>query len=656
MGVVFYMTKDQEKRVLLNLIDLCQEQANGKYNPEDFAHLVQGSLLGGTSENLTNIKWNRLVLSLQKLSQLQDSELKEVQARVLRKEIYQKILPDIHVAASDLDCFDEADEKIKTLFDAFGIKEKTKRPLRTQETIEIVKKRSLKKKIIGKISRLTVMLAKATLPDAETLEASKQEMMERLTGEFKSQLLTIDDLQGPPYEILDSDSAKVQGYKELLNVISHLQQAHNVLKNIESDTDSESYLAAFWEVKEAYDAFSNLSSNAQVIVEEFPDYFQEIKKGTDFINDHFSLEVPSFDVGDVIDALLENLSEPVARVLKGQKPPITSTENDAPQIAAIKELINATYQIQDAANLWRKGGLQNKTYAAWKAYKAYSAISSATPEMKTLINDNYAVFEPIISQAKGMFSGYDVNKLTDVKYLESVLGKNVGQMVNYLGPQHQKPNSVASLSIHIVNQLPNTIQALSQLVSGKEGIHYDFSLLNEDQIQYLGQNIDAFIKLTSNEQSTFNINPTIPLQNMGSLIKLQKILTELTKDGTSLSRESLERIVDWSENDLPDLLIWLDCVETELYLKQGTLTSAVQAPLVTLESLIDTRNLTTVANKVEKSVSGALINRDEILLKRVQASDNIQNQLRDDLQQIIAEKKRFNKYLSELVMPNMYMI
>lgn len=316
------------------------------------------------------------------------------------------------------------------------------------------------------------------------------------------------------------------------------------------------------------------------------------------------------------------LAQPLTERLVSEKKgvPFLYIDNDPPQIAAIKKVVNCLYHAEQAAIAWEKTNYSSAWQKAVSApktlsmlnqlYKAVALLNDATPEIQTIVTNNYAILNPVFSSAYEIIQSYGWSpQMSDNEVIasaNSVLDANEDAVMvtgNILSDREEALNA-SGASSESNNPLISVFTNLSQLLN----VVADLQQPNLSTIE---------------QRSKFEIMhhlleklDTIPFMNQLSLAgagdsmafkRLMDWLALIDDDDVDFTQKSMQGYITWANNYLPSFINYVDQLEQTNYLKSGLLSkdlfsalnrvkdTLAESPLtfneklITVESLAKTR-------------------------------------------------------------------
>lgn len=275
----------------------------------------------------------------------------------------------------------------------------------------------------------------------------------------------------------------------------------------------------------------------------------------------------------LLQKLQNTLANPLAKSLKPQNNglPFLDSSEDAPQLAAIKKLINSLYRVELAVVNWHSrkkssplGGLaaaHQGMAALSQIYKAFELLTDVSPEVQYFINEHRELLHPLILEANSLLKYYGLNRQIGFLEISKQAGSILGQGVSFLQP-NKKISQTASL-VTFVAGLPSLIHKISTSLGVKEQGPDKNTNLAPGKIE----DISSFLEFLIEE----NISFSKFFKGPGALIGLYELYNLSVEEIPQFQKSTITYYQQWLENHYADLLCLLDEMETHNYLKPGSL-------------------------------------------------------------------------------------
>lgn len=278
--------------------------------------------------------------------------------------------------------------------------------------------------------------------------------------------------------------------------------------------------------------------------------------------------------GLLLQALKTQLDDLVAEKLIPQPSgvPFVDFEKDPPQIATLKKVINCLYHAEEAFKSWESidtSTLLGKAKAAPKLihaltqiYKSLGLLDEASPEIRSVIADNYHLLEPLFTQAYAIVqeSGW-LSEFMEMDVTDKA-SKVIFQGMDLLGPDVDK--------WHDTHPLVDAFSKISKLVE-------TISTLQEKDMP--GKEKEQAVELIRALLDDLDNNPFISklsisdFEDSKAIKDLLEWFKNIQDDGFDFSKKSIKQYVSWANHYLPTLIAFADQLERQNYLKPGSLSA-----------------------------------------------------------------------------------
>ncbi len=273
------------------------------------------------------------------------------------------------------------------------------------------------------------------------------------------------------------------------------------------------------------------------------------------------------------------LSEPLSVSLLEQQEegvPFINIDDDAPQIAALKKMINSLYYAEAAIKIWQEIDTSttfNKLAAAHQGlaalsqlYKSLQLFTEVSSEGQNLIRENYDLIKPVISCAKDMIGeGQWASQFKGMEWVKT-MGSTLGQIVASGQSPPDDKTQTASL-VNLLSELPAVMNNMANLAGADEEVSASSLRISQERIDAISKVLELLFEENSSLLNIFK-GP----QAILGLIELNK---KFQKETTNLQEATLRYYQEWLKDRYPDLLVMLDEIETRHYLKPGTLSGPI---------------------------------------------------------------------------------
>jgi hypothetical protein len=280
----------------------------------------------------------------------------------------------------------------------------------------------------------------------------------------------------------------------------------------------------------------------------------------------------------LLDKFKSTLSKPIADSLNPQENgvPFINIDNDPPQLAAIKKMINSLYFAESALKNWN--GMDTRTplskfaaahqgvAALSQVYKSLELLTQVTPEIQALLRDNYDLIEPVINGAKDLISQSGWISQLSAFDITAKLGSFLGQGINIVQPRSSSATQTASL-VQLLSGLPVIFNNITNAINPDEDLSADKLAISKKRVDAISEIFELFF-----EDNASFLNVFSGYSAIAGLMELNK---KIQSEGINLQESTIELYQQWVEKSYPQLLLMLDEVETRYYLKPGYLSAAI---------------------------------------------------------------------------------
>ncbi|MGC1181440.1 hypothetical protein [Legionella sp.] len=284
------------------------------------------------------------------------------------------------------------------------------------------------------------------------------------------------------------------------------------------------------------------------------------------------------------------LAEPLTKQLVPEKTgvPFLHVNDNPPQIAAIKKVINCLYHAEEAGKAWEKtnftSALQGVVTAPqtfsmlYQLYKSLAHLNEATPEIQSIILNNHELLSPIFSNAYKLIksSGWlpQFSQTEVVSSANKVLHAHENMVVESNNIPTNSPaaenNNFLISAFDALSELMNTVADLHQTTLSETERRSKFELMHAA--------LEKFEKIPFVNQ--------LSLKGIGDAQAFKSLMDWLTNinDNTDFMQKSMQNYIFWTNNHLPSLIIYIDELERNNYLKPGLLSSELTSALSRINS------------------------------------------------------------------------
>ncbi|VEB37326.1 protein SdhB [Legionella sainthelensi] len=281
----------------------------------------------------------------------------------------------------------------------------------------------------------------------------------------------------------------------------------------------------------------------------------------------------------LLQRLKTTLSAPLASQLHPQPTgePFINIENDPPQIAAIKKLINSMYHAENALKTW--DGIDTSTQlgkiaaahqgvaALSQVYKSIALIAEASSEVQNLVRENDDLIKPVFLEANKLVKQYGWASQFNAFDVTKKIGSIIGQWTNSVQTEKEHTSAI----IRLMTELPTLMNNLSSLMDPDVEKSVDRLRISERSIN----NINALYSLVIEENVSFgNV-----FKGINSIVGIIDLIRKIQKEGINLQETTIQFYQEWMQDRYPELMILLDKIETRHYLTPGLLSKPIALEL-----------------------------------------------------------------------------
>ncbi|MBL7478875.1 SdhB [Legionella bononiensis] len=282
----------------------------------------------------------------------------------------------------------------------------------------------------------------------------------------------------------------------------------------------------------------------------------------------------------LLNHLKSSLSAPLAQSLKPQSTgvPFVNFDNDPPQIAAIKRVINSMYYAESAIQIVNRMNTKSVSTidkmvlahqgmsAVSQVYKSVELLRDATPEVSRIIQNNYDYIVPMIKGAENLVQNTGWINQFNIQDVVKKTGSFLGRGLNLL--QSNDPNaSDSSTLIKMLSEVPIMLNSLSRTLDPN-------MIRDESKVKITQSQIDSITlvaeRLFENKGNLVNF-----YRGAHALVSFIELAKKLNHEGNRLQKNTIEAYQQWMERDYPQFISLLDELEVRNYLKPGLLSSTI---------------------------------------------------------------------------------
>lgn len=351
----------------------------------------------------------------------------------------------------------------------------------------------------------------------------------------------------------------------------------------------------------------------------------------------------------ILARLISNLSAPLARRLVPQEQgiPFVGIQDDPPQVAAVKKLINCLYHAESAMRTWQKMDKKDQStlnrialahqtvFVLSQIYKFIKLLNEASPELYRLYQDNYELLEPVLSQAKALIQENNWFSRFDSMELMKTAGQTIGDGLDFLKNPTSYVSGHTRTMVHFIAQLPQMIRGLSDQIANTEEPEWYHSSISSSQIDALSNTLELLIGSKAGGGNLLSL-PSAYKSFLG-------ILAEIKNESGHLNAVSVAKYNQWLKEHYPKMLLAIDEIECRNYLKPGTLSAPISQEIETLH-----QRLNTVLKKWPENETVPVITRpDEGASTRLLHFQKQQHRLSVALENINNRKKSATQFFAQ---------
>ncbi|MFC3909700.1 hypothetical protein ACFORL_11530 [Legionella dresdenensis] len=282
----------------------------------------------------------------------------------------------------------------------------------------------------------------------------------------------------------------------------------------------------------------------------------------------------------IVTHLEANLSDAVIEKIKFDLSalPYTDIKQDAPQVAAVKTLLNSLYYAEQIVN-----GLENKKAAlgnmvlspiqtaksCWNLYQTVCNFSVIISEAGGLLGPDIDLLQPVLTETLQLVE--QSAAWEQIKQFDAV--NNSGAMlaagINALKPA-PKASVQSTVIVEFANQIPGILNQINQALNNK-GESRNIGL---SQVQLDAMSRVADIAFDDKLMGNVSLNRFAKTAQ-----GLQELINQINTEKDSLTEETRAHFKSLLKQNISDLLCLLDEIECTNYLKAGILSNPLLAAL-----------------------------------------------------------------------------
>ncbi|WP_080335891.1 SdhB [Legionella pneumophila] len=284
----------------------------------------------------------------------------------------------------------------------------------------------------------------------------------------------------------------------------------------------------------------------------------------------------------LLNKFKNTLSPALADSLDPQKNgvPFVHLDQDPPQIAAIKKIINSMYHAECALKTWH--GIDTSTTlgkvaaahqgvaALSQVYKSFTLFTEDFSDIHNLIRENHDLIAPVIIEANKLVNQYGWARQFSELYIAQQLGSILGQGINTVQPKTDEITQTASL-VKLFSEIPRLLNNISSSLDQKSEKSIDELRISNKKIEAIGAVFELFFEENAHLMSMFK-----GFSAISGLIELNK---KIQLEGTNLQEVTIRQYQSWLKEGYPNLMMMLDEIETRHYLTPGFLSAPIALEL-----------------------------------------------------------------------------
>lgn len=284
----------------------------------------------------------------------------------------------------------------------------------------------------------------------------------------------------------------------------------------------------------------------------------------------------------LLNKFKNTLSPALADSLDPQKNgvPFVHLDQDPPQIAAIKKIINSMYHAECALKTWH--GIDTSTTlgkvaaahqgvaALSQVYKSFTLFTEDFSDIHNLIRENHDLIAPVIIEANKLVNQYGWARQFSELDIAQQLGSILGQGINTVQPKTDEITQTASL-VKLFSEIPRLLNNISSSLDQKSEKSIDELRISNKKIEAIGAVFELFFEENAHLMSMFK-----GFSAISGLIELNK---KIQLEGTNLQEVTIRQYQSWLKEGYPNLMMMLDEIETRHYLTPGFLSAPIALEL-----------------------------------------------------------------------------
>ncbi|HBD7469038.1 TPA: Dot/Icm T4SS effector SdhB [Legionella pneumophila] len=260
--------------------------------------------------------------------------------------------------------------------------------------------------------------------------------------------------------------------------------------------------------------------------------------------------------------------------------PFVHLDQDPPQIAAIKKIINSMYHAECALKTWH--GIDTSTTlgkiaaahqgvaALSQVYKSFTLFTEDFSDIHNLIRENHDLIAPVIIEANKLVKEYGWASQFSELNVAQKLGSILGQGINTVQPKTDEITQTASL-VKLFSEIPRLLNNMSSSLDQNAEKSVDELRINSKKIEAIGAVFELFF-----EENAYLLSIFKGFSAISGLLELNK---KIQREGNNLQEVTIRQYQKWLKEGYPNLMMMLDEIETRHYLTPGLLSAPIALEL-----------------------------------------------------------------------------
>ncbi|HAT1820933.1 TPA: SdhB [Legionella pneumophila] len=284
----------------------------------------------------------------------------------------------------------------------------------------------------------------------------------------------------------------------------------------------------------------------------------------------------------LLNKFKSTLSPAIADSLNPQEHgvPFVHLDQDPPQTAAIKKIINSMYHAECALKTWH--GIDTSTTlgkiaaahqgvaALSQVYKSFTLFTEDFSDIHNLIRENHDLIAPVIIEANKLVKEYGWASQFSELNVAQKLGSILGQGINTVQPKTDEITQTASL-VKLFSEIPRLLNNMSSSLDQNAEKSVDELRINSKKIEAIGAVFELFF-----EENAYLLSIFKGFSAISGLLELNK---KIQREGNNLQEVTIRQYQSWLKEGYPNLMMMLDEIETRHYLTPGFLSAPIALEL-----------------------------------------------------------------------------